>query len=99
MRPSTGSKMSLGEFSELQKCTTTNRARSLVNLPAALSVVSAAVQCKQLIATHEIFIKSYHDVLGVKEAWKELILYAVGNVALAPLKSNTSASETCQPSL
>jgi hypothetical protein len=35
---------------------------------------------------HKILLKSYKDYLAIKEADKELILYAVGNDALAPLK-------------
>jgi hypothetical protein len=35
---------------------------------------------------HKIIKKSYNDYLGIKEASKELILYAVGNNALALLK-------------
>jgi hypothetical protein len=31
-------------------------------------------------------MKSYSDYLGIKEAGKDLILYAAGNTALAPLK-------------
>jgi hypothetical protein len=38
------------------------------------------------VAEHKILQKSYNDYLGVKEAGKELILYAVGDDALAPLK-------------
>jgi hypothetical protein len=38
------------------------------------------------VAEHKILQKSYNDYLGIKEAGKELILYAVGNDALAPLK-------------
>jgi hypothetical protein len=38
------------------------------------------------MAEHKILQKSYNDYLGVEEAGKELILYAVGNDALAPLK-------------
>ena len=40
------------------------------------------------MAEHKILQKSYNDYLGVKEAGKELILYAVavGDDALAPLK-------------
>ncbi len=38
------------------------------------------------MAEHKILQKSYNDYLGVKEAGKELILYAVGSDALAPLK-------------
>ena len=38
------------------------------------------------MAEHKILQKSYNDYLGVEEAGKELILYAVGDDALAPLK-------------
>ncbi len=38
------------------------------------------------MAEHKILQKSYNDYLGIKEAGKELILYAVGDDALAPLK-------------
>jgi hypothetical protein len=38
------------------------------------------------VAEHKIPQKSYNDYLGVEEAGKELILYAVGDDALAPLK-------------
>jgi len=38
------------------------------------------------VAEHKILQKSYNDYLGVEEAGKELILYAVGDDALAPLK-------------
>ncbi len=38
------------------------------------------------MAQHKIKQKSYRDYLNVKEAGKELILYAVGNYAVAPLK-------------
>ncbi len=34
---------------------------------------------------HKILMKSYNDYLGIKEAGKDLILYAAGNDALAPL--------------
>ena len=53
---------------------------------AALLVGGAAAQRKQLVAEHKVLQKSCHDYLGVKEAGKELILYAVGDDALAPLK-------------
>jgi hypothetical protein len=53
---------------------------------AALSVGNAAAQQEQLVVEHKILQKSYNDYLGVKEAGKELILYAVGDDALAPLK-------------
>jgi hypothetical protein len=38
------------------------------------------------VAQHKIEQKSYTDYLSVKEAGKELILYAVGDDAVAPLK-------------
>jgi hypothetical protein len=53
---------------------------------AALTVGNAAAQREQLVAEHKILQKSYNDYLGVEEAGKELILYAVGDDALAPLK-------------
>jgi hypothetical protein len=53
---------------------------------AALNAGGAAAQHEQLVAEHKILQKSYNDYLGVEEAGKELILYAVGNDALAPLK-------------
>ena len=53
---------------------------------AALAFGNAAAQCKQLVAEHNILLKNYNDYLGAKEADKELILYTVGDDALAPLK-------------
>ena len=47
---------------------------------------NAAVLQEQLVAEHKILQKSYNDYLGVEEAGKELILYGVGDDALAPLK-------------
>ena len=38
------------------------------------------------MAEHRILQKSYNDYLGIEEAGKELILYVVGNDALAPLE-------------
>jgi hypothetical protein len=38
------------------------------------------------VVGHKIIQKSYNDYLGIKEAGKELILYAVGDDVLAPLK-------------
>jgi hypothetical protein len=38
------------------------------------------------VVQHKIKQKSYRDYLSVKEAGKELILYAVSNNAVAPLK-------------
>jgi len=61
---------------------------------AALTAGNAAAQQEQLVAEHKILQKSYNDYLGIEEAGKELILYVVGNDALAPLKKSTSVSET-----
>jgi hypothetical protein len=55
-------------------------------LQAALSVGNSAALQEQHVAEHKILQKSYNDYRGVKEAGKELILYAVGDNALAPLK-------------
>jgi hypothetical protein len=52
----------------------------------ALTIGNAAAQHEQFVAEHKILQKSYNDYLGVEEAGKELILYAVGDDALAPLK-------------
>ncbi len=41
---------------------------------------------EQFVAQHKIKQKSYRDYLNIEEAGKELILYAVGNHAVAPLK-------------
>jgi hypothetical protein len=56
---------------------------------AALAVRNAAALQEQYVAKHKILMKSYNDYLGVKEAGKDLILYAAGNNALAPLKNST----------
>jgi hypothetical protein len=53
---------------------------------AALGVGNSAALQEQHVAEHKILQKSYNDYLGVEEAGKELILYAVGDDALAPLK-------------
>jgi hypothetical protein len=52
----------------------------------ALNAGNAAATCKQFVAQHKIKQKSYRDYPNVKEAGKELILYAVGDDAVAPLK-------------
>jgi hypothetical protein len=52
----------------------------------ALAVGIAAVLQEQYVTEHKILTKSYNDYLGVKEAGKDLILYAAGDNALAPLK-------------
>jgi hypothetical protein len=53
---------------------------------AALNVGSAATLREQHVAEHKILQKSYNNYLGVEEAGKELILYAVEDNVLAPLK-------------
>ncbi len=53
---------------------------------AVLAVRNAAALREQYMMEHKILLKSYNDYLGVKEAGKELILYAVNDYALAPLK-------------
>jgi len=53
---------------------------------AALTAGNAAAQREQFVVEHKILQKSYNDYVGVEEAGKELILYAVGDDALAPLK-------------
>ncbi len=55
-------------------------------LQAALGVGNSAALQEQHVVEHKILQKSYNDYLGIKEAGKELILYAVGDDALAPLK-------------
>jgi hypothetical protein len=41
---------------------------------------------KQFVTKHKVFQSSYANYLGVEEAGKELILYAVSDNTLAPLK-------------
>jgi hypothetical protein len=60
---------------------------------AALGVGNSAALREQHVAEHKILQKSYNDYLGIEEAGKELILYTVGNNALAPLKKTTLALE------
>jgi hypothetical protein len=52
----------------------------------ALTVGNAATLPEQYVAEHKILIKSYNNYLGVEEAGKDLMLYAAGNDAFAPLK-------------
>jgi hypothetical protein len=52
----------------------------------ALNAGNAAAMHKQFVVQHKIKQKSYRDYLNVEEAGKKLILYAVGNDAVAPLK-------------
>jgi hypothetical protein len=52
----------------------------------AFNATNAAAMRKQFVAQHKIKQKSYRDYLNIKEAGKELILYAAGDDAVAPLK-------------
>jgi hypothetical protein len=53
----------------------------------ALNASNAAATCEQFVAQHKIKQKSYRGYLNVKEAGKKLILYAVGDNTVAPLKN------------
>jgi len=53
---------------------------------AALTPGVSAAQREQLVAQHKEEQTAYADYLGSQEAGKELLLYGVGNDALAPLK-------------
>jgi hypothetical protein len=55
-------------------------------LQAALGIGNSAALREQHLVEHKILQRSYNDYLGVEEAGKELILYAVGDDALVPLK-------------
>jgi hypothetical protein len=52
----------------------------------ALNAGNVAATRKQFVAQHKIKQKSYMDYLNIEEAGKELILYAIGNDAVDPLK-------------
>ena len=52
----------------------------------ALGAGNSAAVRKQFVAQHKVQQKNYRDYLSIKEAGKELIAYAVGNDAVAPLK-------------
>jgi hypothetical protein len=52
----------------------------------ALNASNVAATRKQFVAQHKIKQKSYRDYLNAKEAGKELILYAVSDDKVAPLK-------------
>ena len=53
---------------------------------AALLPGTSAAQHEHLVPTHKVTIERHASYLKVEEAGKELILYAIGNDALAPLK-------------
>jgi hypothetical protein len=51
-----------------------------------LNASNVAAMRKQFLAQHKIKQKKYRDYLNIKEAEKELILYTIGDNAVAPLK-------------
>ena len=53
---------------------------------AALAPGVSAAQQEQLVAQHKEEQTAYADYLGSQEAGKEILIYGVGNDALAPLK-------------
>ena len=53
---------------------------------AALAAGVSAAQRDQIVAQHKVEQRAYADYLGAQEAGKELLLYGVGDDALAPLK-------------
>jgi hypothetical protein len=53
---------------------------------AALGANVSAAQHEQIVACHKEEQTSYANYLGVQEAGEELLLYGMGNDALAPLK-------------
>jgi hypothetical protein len=53
---------------------------------AALAAGVSAVHGEQIIAQHKETQTAYTEYLGAQEAGKELLLYDIGNDALAPLK-------------
>jgi hypothetical protein len=52
----------------------------------ALNAGNAEAMREQFVVQHKIKQKIYRDYLSVEEVGKELILYAVSNDAIAPLK-------------
>ncbi len=52
----------------------------------ALGARVSAAQQEQIVANHKNDQTSYAEYLGTQEAGKELILYGIGDDALAPLK-------------
>ncbi len=53
---------------------------------AALVAGVSAAQRDQIVAQHKVEQRAYADFLGAQEAGKELLLYGVGDDALAPFK-------------
>jgi hypothetical protein len=53
---------------------------------AALSAGVSTAQHEQIIMQHKETQRAYTEYLGEQEAGKELLLYGIGNNALAPLK-------------
>ena len=54
---------------------------------AILGIGNTAAQREQFVAEPKVLQASYANYLGVEEAGKDLILYAVGDNAMAPLKN------------
>jgi hypothetical protein len=52
----------------------------------ALNAGNVAAMREQFVVQHKIKRKSYRDYLNVEEVGKELILYAISNDTVAPLK-------------
>jgi hypothetical protein len=63
---------------------------------AALAVGHAVALREQYVAEHKILMKSFNDYLGVDEAGKDLILYAAGKDAFAPLKKQYRGFVGCR---
>jgi hypothetical protein len=57
-----------------------------VYVATALAAGVSVAQCKQIVAQHKEEQMAYANYLGSQEAGKELLLYGIGNDALAPLK-------------
>jgi hypothetical protein len=53
---------------------------------AALTAEMSMAHCAQIIAQHKETQTAYTKYLGAQEAGKELLLYGIGDDALAPLK-------------
>jgi hypothetical protein len=52
----------------------------------ALTAGVSAAQCEQIVAQHKEEQMAYANYLGSQETGKELLLYGIGDDALAPLK-------------
>ena len=63
----------------------------------ALRAGVSAAQQEQIVANHKDDKISYTEYLGAQEAGKELILYGIGDNALAPLKAVHQLRERHHP--